>query len=547
MKEVSSFSNIAGPKLNLSKSEGLLLGPLKNTNVKVLCGVKFSEKPIKYLGIYVGHNKEDCSVLNWDRKIGKMEEIINIWGKRNLTVFGKAMVVNVLVVPKVICNCMLFPVPEPIIAKIEKMVSKFLWHGRDRISRNCIINDIENGGINIVDVKTKINSLKAGWVKRWLNHPPWTVVAQSYIEKLGFNFDLLFSMNVKHISDLPVLKQLPVFYQDVWLAFYSSKFCKTLTKMSDYDFLSSQIWGNDLFKFQNRCIFFKSWVSSNIVYVKDVFDASGKFISEVDLISRIKDTRNWMTEYATVKKVILSKSNIFKTEKSRYINMPSSTKLLFCNGKRLVDLITENNSMFYEILVNKKSTRHYMERVWENKFNKSYSTTQWKSIYNRKIKLVPCVKLKEFNYKLIHNLIYSGYILNKWKPSISRNCSFCNQIETTEHLLLSCSRVQNIWKTIGECINIDIKLHHLVIGLDESYAEITNKTKNLVIMITAYSIFVGWVKCGDTKDRYKYLNLWNNVKIYLNYYEKIFENFLLHVKWFPKYVKVVEYLNSINV
>ena len=62
------------------------------------------------------------------------------------------MVINALVVPKVIYNCMLLPVPEPTIAKSEKMTSKFLWHGRDCICHNCIVNDIENGGLNIVDI-----------------------------------------------------------------------------------------------------------------------------------------------------------------------------------------------------------------------------------------------------------------------------------------------------------------------------------------------------------------------------------------------------------
>lgn len=546
LKVVSNFSDIAGPKLNLAKSEGLLLGPLKELNIKTFCNVKFSDKPIKYLGIYIGHNKDECSRLNWDTKLSKIEEIIKMWGKRNLTLFGKTTVINVLCIPKIIYNCMLLPVPEVIIAKIEKMISQFLWHRRNRINRNCIINDIENGGLNIVDIRTKISSLKAGWVNRWLNDPPWTTVANTYLEKIGCNFQLLLSMNIKNINDLPVLKLLPSFYQEVWLAYYSSKTCKTLNTMTNFDFFTSPIWGNDLFKFQNKCLFFKSWISCDILYVKDVFDETGKFFSEAYFLDRIKDKRNWVTEYTVVKKIILSKCKTFNTTQARYIKMPNPMKMLFYNGKSFVDLKTEKSSMYYKILLKQKVTRHYMEKVWQTKFKRIHSIADWKNIYVRKIKSIPCTKLREFNYKLIHNLIYPGYILNKWKPSVSRNCSYCSKLETTEHLLFECSRVEMMWKTIGEAIQVDLKFYHVIIGLDETYAEVTNKAKNTLITVICYSIFVSWIRCGDSKERYKYINLWNNMKISLNYYKKIFSNFLSGERWFKKYSTLVHNLNSIT-
>ena len=142
-----------------------------------------------------------------------MEDIIKVWEKRNLTIFGKVVVVNILCFPKVIYNCMLLPVPKVVIEKIEKMITQFLWHGKNCINRNSIINTIEKGGLNIVDVKTKISSLKAGWVNRWLNDPPWTAIAQSYLEKIGCSYEMLLLMNVKSINDLPVLKHLPLFYK----------------------------------------------------------------------------------------------------------------------------------------------------------------------------------------------------------------------------------------------------------------------------------------------------------------------------------------------
>ena len=75
-----------------------------------------------------------------------MESILKLLEKRNLTVFGKVIIVNTLCLPKIMYNCML------LVVKIEKMISHFIWHGENRINCNCVVNSVENGGLNLVDV-----------------------------------------------------------------------------------------------------------------------------------------------------------------------------------------------------------------------------------------------------------------------------------------------------------------------------------------------------------------------------------------------------------
>ena len=63
LKTVFIFSDFAGPKLNLQKTEGLLLGPLKHSSIKSCNNIEFKDSPIKCLGIYIGHDKEKCEEL----------------------------------------------------------------------------------------------------------------------------------------------------------------------------------------------------------------------------------------------------------------------------------------------------------------------------------------------------------------------------------------------------------------------------------------------------------------------------------------------------
>jgi hypothetical protein len=51
------------------------------------------------LGVYFGNNKEDCEKLNWENKIDKMNTLFFSWGKRNLTILEKIMIIKALVIP----------------------------------------------------------------------------------------------------------------------------------------------------------------------------------------------------------------------------------------------------------------------------------------------------------------------------------------------------------------------------------------------------------------------------------------------------------------
>ena len=52
------FSFNSGLKLNVEKTEGLWIGANRKNNVKPL-GISWPEKPLKLLGLYIGHNEKD--------------------------------------------------------------------------------------------------------------------------------------------------------------------------------------------------------------------------------------------------------------------------------------------------------------------------------------------------------------------------------------------------------------------------------------------------------------------------------------------------------
>lgn len=169
---INDFSKMAGPKLNLGKTECFLTGSFIEiySNDNSIHGVKINKNCVKSLGIYLGHNYKECYEKNWTSKLEKLERILSVWKRRNLTIFGKCTVVNTLAISKLVYNAFILSNPDTGFFKdVTKLIFNFLWKKKDRIKRNTLIGEIEEGGIGIVDIESKFLAAKASWISRILD------------------------------------------------------------------------------------------------------------------------------------------------------------------------------------------------------------------------------------------------------------------------------------------------------------------------------------------------------------------------------------------
>ena len=108
LKLVSKFTEVAGPKLNISKTEGIWLGQHKekqqNCNV---AGIKWPTEPVRCLGIYIGHDKKECNNLNWDKKLENIKKTC-IVAKENTYPFWKGQGYKIITNTTVIISSTFF-------------------------------------------------------------------------------------------------------------------------------------------------------------------------------------------------------------------------------------------------------------------------------------------------------------------------------------------------------------------------------------------------------------------------------------------------------
>ena len=92
---LDKFKELSGLKVNSSKTEGMWIGSLKNSESKPL-GIKWPTEPIKALGVIFTYDHKLSHSKNFSEKIVNIKKRINIWSSRGLSVYGKVTLIKSL-------------------------------------------------------------------------------------------------------------------------------------------------------------------------------------------------------------------------------------------------------------------------------------------------------------------------------------------------------------------------------------------------------------------------------------------------------------------
>ena len=85
------------------------------------------------------------------------------------------------------------------------MFYTFLWNDkRDKIKRKTVIGNKLSGGLDMIDIKSYIDSLKFKWIQNLCgktNMSKWKYIPNFYFEPYGHNF-LILHMNIANRKQL---------------------------------------------------------------------------------------------------------------------------------------------------------------------------------------------------------------------------------------------------------------------------------------------------------------------------------------------------------
>lgn len=446
---IKIFGIFSGLELNKKKTEAMWIGKQKASK-ETVTEINWSFKPIKALGIYFGHDKQKCEELNWQNKIEQCKTILNNWSKRKLTFYGKIQIIKTIVIPKLTYTIHSLVVPKHVKQELNKLLFAFLWDNKnEKIKRTTLIGNKNGGGIDMIDLESYITAMKIKWVKALTDksNPNWKVIPNYFFSKFGYNC-LIFNMNLDSIKSLDV-SVLPGFYKNIlelWISTKKNTVCPNKTK-TFVEIRKEIIWGNRLIKHNGKCLFFKSWISSDILFVNDIVDKNG--VLDANLIyNKLKDKTNWIAELSLLKKCLPKQwTHEVQKEQSKLTQIKTDLNIYLDNQD--INIKYTTNKQIYQFLIKKKITKPYIHRYWNHYFEEEFDYFYFykfiNSLYDNKI--------KQFKYKLVNRIFPSKEIRFKWKMETNPNCSICNVIETYEHVFVDCPVIAEAWDVISKCFN----------------------------------------------------------------------------------------------
>ena len=145
------------------------------------------------------------------------------------------------------------------------------------------------------------------------------------------------------------------------------------------------------------------------------------------------------------------------------------------------------------------------ESKWHTELQRTFGALFWDRTYSLAASIKNENKMKWIQFQINRNCIFTNYKVNKFKPHISPNCTFCSHqegvthLELVSHLFWDCDFVLTLWQGVKGWlatfnINIPLDRNKMLFGIHEFSSD---SIENYIILCTKYFI---WKSKFQTKD-----------------------------------------------
>ncbi len=448
-----TFQGVSGLKVNLDKTEIFPIGSLRNSqqNLYSKHGVKWSHSGVKVLGIHLSHNKQSMVHENFDPLKIKIENIIKIWSQRSLTLYGKVAIIKAFLQSQLVYQLSVLPAPpKEFFLAVEKMLFKFLWSKKpDKVKRNVLFGNRNDGGINMPNLTVQNKSLKAAWVHRIIQNSEssWATLA---FKQLPPGDTAIFYGN---ISCKDILKQKltrkDTFWGEVLLAWAELNYCENV-QVSRAD--NQSIWYNSHIKVQNKVVFYKSWYNAGIKIISDLKDENGNLLSLEQFGDKFRVHVNFIQYYSIITAIPQEWKGARHCQNTRQ-EMSLTDKIIRDEkpSKLIYNTFMSRITQFPDHLIDK-----WREEMNDDSIDIDMLENAFQKLYAASIS----TRLRGFQFRLIHRIIGINEKLFRWGIKEHNLCDLCKKgVENYKHLFGECEKVKPFLRDVNNWIKSETDCH----------------------------------------------------------------------------------------
>lgn len=200
-KIIKLFCTASTAVFNLEKTEYLPIGPerfrarvirkrqIGKKSNKIPEGLKIvkDKEPMRTLGAWIGNGVEIQD--KWNDIIKTQMKIIKVWRAMHPTFRGKELLAKALITSRAWFLATVNGMPKGIMTEMHQLIRNFLWDNRRNgyIPWKQAIAPRSEGGLNMPDIKSRLDAIELIWVKKWLapedKRPAWAYYTDAIIMK----------------------------------------------------------------------------------------------------------------------------------------------------------------------------------------------------------------------------------------------------------------------------------------------------------------------------------------------------------------------------
>ncbi len=266
---------------------------------------------------------------------------------------------------------------------------------------------------------------------------------------------------------------------------FMSKFTHVHTPTTKVEILKNTLWFNDKIKVGGRCIYYRHWESKGVNFGGDLIDKNGNFLT-LNAFKNIFNVHTNFLEYCGVLRAIKASFQDITSDYT-HINLPFipfNLEILLMDKK--------GSQRIYQGIVSSKHVQRKFILKWNAKLNTEYDFPKWSLIFNIPYSCTVDIKLRWFQFRLIHRILGTNSFLFKINKTGSNLCTFCNnEEETLIHLFCSCTHTISFWSSVFSWIkeetNRSINMDNEAFLFGNTNA--SSKIVNLILFICRFHVY----------------------------------------------------------
>ena len=501
LQTIERFGTASGLKLNKKKTKAMWLGTMKHSTSNIL-EFKSTKNPIKVLGAFLSYNQNKNIENNFLSRIRKMKTKLNLWLSRDLTLYGRSLLVKTLGVAQLVYVASMLTVPSSVTKAVEAELFSFLWKSKkDKIKRTVMYQPFEEGGLNFVNFSKVVKSLRLAWISRLLSSTTdsWKVIPNHYFDAYGgLSFLLKCNYNVASINN-----GLPTFYRE--LLQYFQEF-KNKTKIFPYGkFL---LWNNEAVTIDKNTLFWSSWFKKKIVFVQDILNVDGNFLTFQEFQNKFNIKTNYLHYFQLISAIpsdLKKQAKICEIPSYEQLN---TTTISLSPGSNPVDLVDMRCKHYYKILNNNPTVEPTGIKTWKINFPDNH--TNWKNQFSFIYQSTRDNKLRQFSFRLLHRIIVTKKELLKFRLVNDATCTFCSNLDSIEHTFLDCPETKSfyyealLWFNRVNGTNINLSNEQITFNEKPDNHQLSgNPRRRLQLFVILLKQYVYSCKCLEKKTSQK--------------------------------------------